>query len=232
MQKENKQQEISEENLTREEQELKQDVDQKALRDLIAKSLYKSEKTDLELKKEITNVSYEKLMLALKNMLALKLIKKQGFPVKYSLSQEILDTLEKRKKLSENDKNVIKVEIIIESKADDKTALREMMEKLLKTLKEDESYLVYDANIAEIVVHDSLFSTYISAQVSCLDLFTLFKLIYFYGVTSIEILKPDKLMVPISDLQNSLHVLVDMVHGYTNIIYDLKRKNEILSKKV
>jgi hypothetical protein len=214
------------------EQEIKKENDLKNLRDLIAKSLHKSPKTDDDLKKEFSNASYEEILTVLKNMLSLKLIKKEGFPVKYHLSDEIKKTLERRKELSENDKNLIRVSIIIESKSDDKTVLREAMEKILKSLKEDSAYFVYDSTLADIVVHDDLFSTYISAEVSCADLFNLFRLIYYYGVTAIDVLKPEKLNVGISDLQNSLQTIVDMVHGYAGMIYDLKKKNEILSKKL
>ncbi len=220
------------ENLSFKEQEIKKQHDLLELRNLIAKSLSKGEKTDEELKKEIPSASYEDILAVLKNMLSLKLIKKEGYPVKYSLSEEILKTLEKRKEMSENDKNIIRVSIIIESKSDDKTALREAMEKILSSLKKDETYFVYDSSLADIVVHDNLFSTFISSEVSCPDLFSLIRLIYFYGVTSIDIIKPEKLTIPISDLQNSLQTMVDMVHGYADIIYDLKKKNDVLSKNI
>jgi hypothetical protein len=213
------------------EQELKKQHDLLELRNIIAKSLSKGAKTDQELKQEIPDAKYEEILEVLRKMLSLKLIKKEGFPVKYSLSDEIVKTLEKRKEMSENDLNKIRTSIIIESKANDKATLREAMEKILKSLKEDQVYFVYDATLADIVVHDDLFSTYISAEVSCPDLFNLFRLIYYYGVTEIDIIKPEKLTVPISDLQHSLATITDMVHGYTNIIYDLKRKNELLTKK-
>jgi hypothetical protein len=219
------------ENTSFREQETKKNYDLKNLRDLIAKSLNKSSKTDEDLKKEFPNAGYEEILSVLKTMLSLKLIKKEGFPVKYYLSDEIKKTLERRKELSENDKNQIRVSIIIESKSDDKKTLRESMDKILKALKEDSVYFVYDSSLADIVVHDDLFSTYISAEVSCENLFNLFRLIYYYGVTSIDVLRPEKLNVGISDLQGSLETLVDMTHGYASMIYDLKRKNELLSRK-
>ena len=219
------------ENTSFDEQEIKKQYDLKNLRDLIAKSLSKNAKTDDDLKKEFPEAKYEEILAVLKNMLSLKLIKKEGFPVKYSLSDEISKTLEQRKELSNTDRNPIKVSIIIESKSDNKTVLREAMEKILSSLKEDKEYFVYDSSLAEIIVHDDLFSTYISAEVSCKDLFNLFRLIYYYGVTSIDVLKPEKLNVGISDLQNSLQTIVDMVHGYAGMIYELKQKNDLLSKK-
>jgi DNA-binding HxlR family transcriptional regulator len=220
------------ENISYKEEEIKKQHSLLELRNLIAKSLSKGAKTDEELKKEIPGASYEELLSVIKNMLNLKLIKKEGYPVKYFLSDEILKTLEKRKELSEKDTHPIRVAIMIESKSDSKTALREAMEKIEDSLKKDNNYFVYDSSLAEIVVHDDLFSTYLSAEVSCADLFNLFRLIYFYGVTSIDVLKPEKLHVPVSDLQNSLQTIVDMVHGYADIIYNLKKKNEILSKNL
>jgi len=220
------------EDITFKEQEIKKQNDIKELRGLIAKSLSKGAKTDQELKKELSNASYEEIINTLKHMLSLKLIKKDGFPVKYSLSDEIVNTLEKRKELSDKDLNPIRVSIIIESKANDKKALREAMEKIMDSLKKDEAYFVYDASLADIMVHEDLFSTFISAEVSCGDLFNLFRLVYYYGVTSIDILRPEKLTIKISDLQNSMQTMVDMIHGYAEMIYDLKRKNEVLSKNL
>lgn len=220
------------EDISFKEEEIKKNYDLKELRNIIAKSLAKGDKTDQDLKKEIPNAKYEEILEVLKTMLSLKLIKKDGFPVKYSLSEEIKDTLEKRKSLSENDTNPLRVAIIIESKSNDKTSLREAMEKILTSLKNDDNYFIYDASLADIVVHDDLFSTYISAEVSCRDLFNLFRLIYYYGVTSIDVLRPEKLNVSLSDLQNSLSTIIDMVHGYTDMIYDLKRKNDVLSKNL
>jgi hypothetical protein len=213
------------------EDEIKKQYNLKELREVIAKSLSQGPKTDDDLRKEIPKAKYEEILNVLKNMLSLKLIKKDGFPVKYSLSEGILKTLEKRKELSDTDKHIIRANLIIESKSNDKGLLRTAMEKILDSLKKDENYFIYESSLAEIIVHDDLFSTYISAEVSCSDLFNLFRLVYFYGVTSIDIIKPDKLNVPISDLQNSLTTIVDMIHGYADLIYELKSKNDVLSKR-
>lgn len=202
------------------------------LRKEIAKSIYKSPKTDEELKKEFKDASYEDLTATLKNMLVLKLIKREGFPAKYSISKEIAEKLDSRKSISESDKNLIKVSIMIESKGDNKATLEDAMNKIEERLKSDEKFLVYESKIAEIVVHDGLFSTYIEAEVSCKDLQSLFRLVYYYGVTSIDVIKPEKLNIPISDLQESLFTIVDMTHGYADMIFKLKQElNHITGKK-
>ena len=146
------------------------------------------------------------------------------------MSSEVKDKLTERKRLSENDKNTIKVAVIIESKSNDKLSLRKGMEQILESLKNDKEYLIYDSTLAEIVVHDDLFSTYISATLSCNEINSLFKLIYFYGATSVEVLKPDKLNVTISDLQNTIMIITDMTHGYAQMIHTLKKENEALSR--
>lgn len=205
------------------------------LKKIIAQKLSKGDKTEDELQKEIPNASYDLLSKAIKDLLFLKLVKKEGFPVKYSLSEELLKKLSQRKELAANDKNSIRVNILIESKADNKKALREGMEQIITKLKDDKKYVIYDISIAEIVVHDDLFSTYISGDLSCASLSEVFRLIYYYGVTSIDVIKPEKLIVPISDLQESLLTIVDMTHGYADMIFNLKKKIEslenILSKR-
>jgi hypothetical protein len=210
--------------------QLKEKLEIQELQNLIGKHLADSSKTEDDLIRLIPNARYEQIVQALKNMLFLKLITKEGFPVKYSLSSEVKDKLTERKRLSENDKNTIKVAVIIESKSNDKLSLRKGMEQILESLKNDNEYLIYDSNLAEIVVHDDLFSTYISATLSCNEINSLFKLIYFYGATSVEVLKPDKLNVTISDLQNTIMIITDMTHGYAQMIHTLKKENEALSR--
>lgn len=210
--------------------QLKEKLEIQELQNLIGKHLADSSKTEDDLIRLIPNARYEQIVQALKNMLFLKLITKEGFPVKYSLSSEVKDKLTERKRLSENDKNTIKVAVIIKSKSNDKLSLRKGMEQILKSLKNDKEYLIYDSTLAEIVVHDDLFSTYISATLSCNEINSLFKLIYFYGATSVEVLKPDKLNVTISDLQNTIMIITDMTHGYAQMIHTLKKENEALSR--
>jgi hypothetical protein len=211
-------------------QELKKINNIKELKNEIARQLYKGIKTEEDLKKAIPGASYNELSTALANMLKLKLIKKEGYPVKYSISDDIVKKLEQRKEISESDKNAIRVSIIIESKSDNKGKLREAMEGILNSLRNDERYVIYESTLADIIVHDDLFSTYIDAEVSCGNLNALLRLIYFYGVTTIDVIKPEKLQVPISDLQESLFTVVDMTHGYADMIFQLKKQNAQLSK--
>lgn len=210
--------------------QLKEKLEIQELQNLIGKALGDSSKTEDDLISLIPNAKYEQIVQALKNMLFLKLITKEGFPVKYSLSPEVKEKLIERKKLSENDKNVLKLAVIIESKSNDKLDLRKGMEHILESLRNDGEYFLYDSSLADIVVHDDLFSTYISANLSCNEINSLFKLIYFYGATSVEVLKPDKFNVTISDLQKTIMIITDMTHGYAQMIHKLKRENEALSK--
>jgi hypothetical protein len=196
----------------------------------IAKAISKEGKDEDELQKSLPNADYDTLVSALKNMLSLKLITKEGYPVKYSLSEGLAQKLFERKQMSENDKNDIRVSILIESKADDKGKLRRAMEDILGKLRIDKTYFLYDSNIADIIVHDDLFSTYISAEVSCATINDLLRLVYFYGVTSIDVIKPTKYNLTMSDLQQSLFTIVDMTHGYAQMIFDLRTKLANLEK--
>ena len=113
--------------------QLKEKLEIQELQNLIGKHLADSSKTEDDLIRLIPNARYEQIVQALKNMLFLKLITKEGFPVKYSLSSEVKDKLTERKRLSENDKNTIKVAVIIESKSNDKLSLRKGMEQILES---------------------------------------------------------------------------------------------------
>ena len=226
-------QETNEETKSYKDEELKKSLSVLELRNEIAKQLSTGNKTDDELKKLIPGATYEEIVLALKNMLILKLVTKDGYPVKYSLSKDIIERLKTRREMSATDQNPIRVSIIIESMASDKGTLREGMEKIETLLKEDKMYFVYDVTLAEIIVQEQtgLFSTYIEGEVSCPDFKSLLRLVYYYGVTAIDILKPDKLTIPISDLQEGLFTIVDMTHGYAEMIYKLKQELSHAQKK-
>ncbi len=210
--------------------QLKEKIAMQDLQTLVGKELKNGPRTEDDLLKVIPGAKYDELIKVLKNMLFLKLITKEGYPVVYSLSKEIQEGLTEKKKLSENDKNQLKVAVLIESKANDKGELRKAMEQIADALKKDENYYIYSLDIAEIILHDDLFSTYISAEVSCSTLGSLFRLIYYYGATSVEILRPEKLNVTIGDLQQTSQVITDMTHGYAQMIFQLKQENAELSK--
>ena len=116
--------------------------------------------------------------------------------------------------------------------ASDKGALRNAMETILEKLRADPDYKVYESSLAEIAIQETtnLFSTYIEGELSCLDFQSLLKLIYYYGVTSIDVTKPDKLSIPISDFQEGLFTIVDMTHGYAEMIFKLKQEMGHLKK--
>ena len=213
------------------EEQMKKVREQNDLRDEVARQLSKSPKTEDDLKKLIPNASYDQIANVLRNLLLLKLIKKEGFPVKYSLSEEIANRLLKRKELSNTDTNIIKVSMMIESMSNDKAALRTGMESIIEQIKKDPDYFIYSINLADIGISNDLFSTYIEGELSCSGFKSLLKLIYFYGVTSIDILKPDKLTLNISELQEGLVTIVDLTHGYAEMIYKLKKQVETLSNR-
>lgn len=128
------------------------------LRQEIAKKIYAAESlTEEEIKKQIPNASYEEISNALRNMLVLKLIKKEGFPVKYFLAEEIKEKLSVRSNTQNADNNKIRVSVIIESKSNDKERLEIAMSTILKNLKENPQLVVYESNLAEVVVHDDSF---------------------------------------------------------------------------
>jgi hypothetical protein len=210
--------------------QLKEQRNLQELQGLIGKQLKEGAKTEDELLSLIPGAKYDEIVKVLKSMLFLKLITKDGYPVKYSLSKEILNGISEKKAIAENDKNQLKVSILIESKSNDKGELRKAMDQISENLKKDEQYVVYSLNVAEIVLHEDLFSTFISAELSCSSISSLFRLIYYYGATSVEVLKPDKYSVSLFDLQQASHIITEMTHGYAQMIYQLKQENAELSK--
>ncbi|MFH0905954.1 MAG: hypothetical protein V1824_01290 [archaeon] len=216
-------------NLNLKDKELKEARDIMQLRGEIAKLIHREPKSEEELIKEL-KVDYNILIKTLKNMIFLKLIKKNGFPAKYSISDEIAKKLMERKEIFSNDKNAIRLNFLIESKSDNKAYLEKLNNTIVESLKKDERYTVYNITIAETTIVEGLFSTYISAEVSCANLVAILSLIYYYGITSIDIIKPDNLKLQISDLQSFFLAIIETTQNYSEAIFKLTSQvNELNS---
>jgi len=95
----------------------------------IALLLLNEPKTEEELNRQL-NIPYDKLTLELKNMLKLGVITKDGYPTKYKLKQEIIEEVQKRKKISEQDSFKVRIQAIIEFKAIEENLLKKHISKI------------------------------------------------------------------------------------------------------
>ena len=181
----------------------------------IALLLLNEPQTEEDMNKQL-NIPYDKLTQELKALLKLGVITKEGYPTKYRLKQEIVDKIQQRKKISEQDSFKMRLNAIIEFKAVEKTLLKKHMGEITAALKKEKAFTVYDVREAEIIEEDDMESSFLEVNLSVMDFRALIKFLFYYGPTSIEVLKPSKIELSNFEFQDGLMELADIFQKYAN----------------
>ncbi|MCX8158232.1 MAG: hypothetical protein N3D73_01045 [Candidatus Diapherotrites archaeon] len=193
----------------------------------IALSIMHKPKTAEELVKEL-GVSYDELIEELKQMLSLKLITASGHPLKYSIAKGIQEAIEKRNEIAEKDPYKIRLNIIIEAQSLDKDLLLREMKGIEEALRKEKDYNVYDSIVGEPIKRDNdYYSCFLEVELSVKDFSAMVKLMYFYGPVSVEVLKPEKLELKASELQDGLLLMLGMIQAYNTTMLKLMNKAEL-----
>ena len=192
----------------------------------IALLLLSEPKTEEELHKQL-NLPYDKLSIELKQMLKLGLVLKEGYPTKYRLRQDIIDELKKRKKISEEDSFKIKIRAIIELKAIEQTLLEKHVKKIIEAIKKEINFTIYSIESAEIVEEEEMYSTFIEVTLTVKDYSTLILFLFYYGPTSIEVIKPNKLELSQAEFQDGLVQLSGIFQKYADFMLKHLNKEEL-----
>ncbi len=179
----------------------------------IALLLLSEPKTEEELQKQL-NLSYDKLLVELKGMLKLGLLTKEGYPTRYRLRQDIINELQKRKKIAEDDSFKIKVRAIIELKAVEANLLKKHIEKLKEALASEKSFTVYGISVADIVEEDEMCSSFMELTITVKDFSALIGFLFYYAPSSIEVMKPSKIEFSQSEFGDGLVFLTELFQKY------------------
>lgn len=185
----------------------------------IALLLLNEPKTEEALNKQL-NIPYDKLTVELKNMLKLGLIIKEGYPTKYSLRQDIIEEVQKRKRIAEKDAFRLRIRGIIEFSAIEKALLKKHMDKISEALKKEPNFTVYSTTIAEIVEdkENDMFSSFIEVNLSVKDFPSLVRFLFYYAPSSIEVIKPSKIEFSNYEFQEGLISLTEIFQKYAEFI--------------
>ena len=192
----------------------------------IALLLLSEPKTEEELHKQL-NLPYDKLSLDLKQMLKLGLVLKEGYPTKYRLRQDIIDELQKRKKIAEEDSFKIKIRAMIELKAIEENLLKKHLVKIEEALKKETNFTMYGVTTAEIVEEGEMYSSFIEVTLTVKDFASLIKFLFYYGPTSVELMKPQKIEFSQYEFQEGLVELSDIFQKYADYFTKKLTKTEL-----
>lgn len=194
----------------------------------IAVLLLNEPKTEEDLNKQL-NIPYDKLTQELKAMLKLNLIVKEGYPTKYRLKQELVEKIKERKKIAESDSFKIRVRAIIEFKAIEENLLKKHVKKIKEALEKEKAFTIYSVEEAEAVEEDEMYSSFLEVNLSVRDFPSLINFVFYYGPTSIEVLKPNKIEISSYEFQDGLVGLSEIFQKYADF-FTKHLTNEELEK--
>lgn len=163
----------------------------------------------------------------LKDLLKQKLVSVSGYPPKYSLKKEIGQELNRRKEMSSQDQNSLRLKMIIDVQALVEEACTKSLSEVEKALRSDKDFLIYDIVTASPVKHEESYTSYLEANMSVKDFKALVKLMYFFGPTTVEVLKPKKFEIGMDDLQEGLMDMAEMIQAYNYYILKNMKKDEL-----
>jgi len=192
----------------------------------IAILLLNSPKTVDELQKQM-GLPYDDLNENLRAMLKLKLLKVEGYPQKYHLMPNIVEAVKRRKEIAEKDPFDLRVKAIVEAKAVETEFLKKQVKELRETIEKDKNFTIYAIYEAEPMEEQGHYSTYLEINFSAKDFSSLVKFMYFYGPTSIEVLKPQKVVLAMDDLQDALMEMAEMIQSYNEAMLRSMAKSEL-----
>lgn len=173
------------------------------------------------------NIPFNKLTDELKTMIKIGVIGKQGFPTKYALKKNIASEVQKRKKIAESDLNKLRIRAFIEIQAIEETLLKKQLSELEASMKKDKSFTLYNLDRAPIEKQGEYYSTYFEINFSVKDFASLMKFMFFYGPSSLEVVKPSKIEFSAQDLQDGLMEASDMVQKYSTVVHRLMNRDEL-----
>jgi len=192
----------------------------------IALLLLHEAKTAEQLSNQL-NIPYDRLMENLRQMLKMDVMVKEGYPTKYRLKEHIAEKAKERRKMAEEDKNRIRLRAVIEVQAIEENLLKKQLKEIIKAIREEKEFNIYDIEEAKIEKHEEAYSSYLQVELSVKDLNSLLRLMFLYGPSSVEVLRPKKLEVELSELQDALITISDIVHSYSDYIAEKLNREEL-----
>jgi len=191
----------------------------------IGLALYHGEKTPEELAEEL-NEDIRDVMDALKKLIKLKIVVKEGYPPKYRLADNIREAIKPK---DFEPVEGINIYAVIEAQAIDEALTKKALEKILRNLKKESGVHIISAEISKIEQDEEsgLYSGYIEAKLSFEAFEPLMHFMFFYGPSVVEVLGPEKIVLDMGDLHRGLLEAATMINGYVHYITRMMTKKEL-----
>ena len=105
--------------------------------------------------------------------------------------------------------------------------LEKHVQKIIDAIKSEKNFTIYNIVPAEIVEEEEMFSSFIEVTLTAKDFSTLILFLFYYGPTSIEVIKPDKLEITQSEFQDGLVQLSGIFQKYADFMLKHLNKEEL-----
>ncbi len=194
----------------------------------IASSLFSSPKTVDELNSQL-KIPFDELNSQLKHMLKLELVKVEGYPQKYKLAESVSKGLARRREIAEKDPFDLRIKAVIEFKAVEEEFLEKHMKDIEGKLRKDPNYTIYDIYKAKPEKLGGHYSAYFEVNLSAKDFTSIVKFMYFFGPSSVEVIKPSKVVLSMDDLQDALGEMAEMIQSYNAAMLKSMAKEDLES---
>ncbi|MDD3083696.1 MAG: hypothetical protein PHP82_01605, partial [Candidatus ainarchaeum sp.] len=101
------------------------------------------------------------------------------------------------------------------------------VKKIKEALEKEKDFTIYDIEEAEPIEEDELFSSYLEINLSLKNFPTLIKFLFYYGPTSIEVIKPSKIEINQFEFQEGLIELSEIFQKYANFFTEHLNQEEL-----
>ena len=193
----------------------------------VAQALLSSPLTKDQLR-EKTALSSAQVEEELKFLQQLKLISLSSeSPPNYALLPLIAEELKRRKSLEAEDDNRFRVRVLIEVQAVEETMLQKQVERVVENMEKEPFFRIYSKTIEPPVKVEERYSTFLDVNLSVRDFRGVIRLMFFYGPSTIEVIKPSKFEFTPQDFQDGLVDMGEMIHAYAEYIMGMMNRKQV-----
>ena len=190
----------------------------------IGLKLYEGEKTAEELAEEL-KADIRDVLDALKHLMKLKIVVKDGYPPRYRLSDHIREQLRRDVESVEG----VKIRAVVEVHAVEEELVRKAVEQIRRNLAKERGVHVERAETSEIRRDEEsgMYSAFLDLTLVFEGFEPLMHFLFFYGPSVIEVLGPERASFDMGDLQRGLLEAASMIQGYVTYITKLMGEKEL-----
>ncbi|MDN5358916.1 MAG: hypothetical protein PWP76_759 [Candidatus Diapherotrites archaeon] len=191
----------------------------------IGLALYYGEKTPEELAEEL-NEDIRDVIDALKKLIKLKIVVKEGYPPKYRLADNIREAVKPK---DFEPVEGIKIYAVVEVQAIDEALAKKALEKIIRQIKKEPGVHVLSAEISKIEQdkESGMYSGYVELKLNFEAFEPLMHFMFFYGPSVVEVIGPEKIVLDMGDLHRGLLEAATMINGYVHYITRMMTKKEL-----